>query len=87
MTKAMAPPLAGVERGASTRAPRRGHPALTLLAAVLGVMMVALDGTIVAVANPAIQSEPARLAGWHPVGHQRLPARAGGHADHDRQVR
>ena len=55
MTKAMAPPLAGVERGASTRAPRRGHPALTLMATVLGVMMVALDGTIVAVANPKIQ--------------------------------
>ena len=34
----------------------RGNPALTLLAAALGVMMVALDGTIVAVANPAIQS-------------------------------
>lgn len=34
----------------------RGSPALTLLAAALGVMMVAIDGTIVAVANPAIQS-------------------------------
>jgi hypothetical protein len=34
----------------------RGNPRLTLLAAALGVMMVALDGTIVAVANPAIQS-------------------------------
>src|SRR5579863_6618342 len=34
----------------------RGSPPLTLLAAALGVMMVALDGTIVAVANPAIQS-------------------------------
>lgn len=34
----------------------RGSPGLTLLAAALGVMMVALDGTIVAVANPAIQS-------------------------------
>jgi EmrB/QacA subfamily drug resistance transporter len=34
----------------------RGSPRLTLLAAALGVMMVALDGTIVAVANPAIQS-------------------------------
>lgn len=35
---------------------RRGNPALTLLAAVTGVMMVGLDGTIVSVANPAIQS-------------------------------
>jgi EmrB/QacA subfamily drug resistance transporter len=35
----------------------RGSPGLTLLAAALGVMMVALDGTIVAVANPAIQSD------------------------------
>jgi len=34
----------------------RGSPRLTLLSAALGVMMVALDGTIVAVANPAIQS-------------------------------
>ena len=34
----------------------RGNPALTLLAVVLGVMMVGIDGTIVAVANPAIQS-------------------------------
>ena len=32
----------------------RGNPALTLLTVALGVMMVALDGTIVAVANPAI---------------------------------
>ena len=35
----------------------RGSPRLTLLSAALGVMMVALDGTIVAVANPAIQSK------------------------------
>jgi len=34
----------------------RGSPALTLVAVAMGVMMVALDGTIVAVANPAIQS-------------------------------
>jgi EmrB/QacA subfamily drug resistance transporter len=39
-----------------TRRTRRGSPALTLLAALTGVMMVGLDGTIVAVANPAIQS-------------------------------
>jgi EmrB/QacA subfamily drug resistance transporter len=42
----------------------RGRPGLTLLAVALGVMMVALDGTIVAVANPAIQeSLSASLAG------------------------
>jgi EmrB/QacA subfamily drug resistance transporter len=34
----------------------RGNPRLTLLSAALGVMMVAIDGTIVAVANPAIQT-------------------------------
>ncbi|WSR25854.1 DHA2 family efflux MFS transporter permease subunit [Streptomyces sp. NBC_01205] len=33
----------------------RGHPWLTLFAVAIGVMMVTLDGTIVAVANPAIQ--------------------------------
>ena len=42
----------------------RGHPTLTLLTVALGVMMVALDGTIVAVANPAIQADlHASLAG------------------------
>jgi EmrB/QacA subfamily drug resistance transporter len=48
-----------------TRARRlRGHPALTLLAVALGVMMVGIDGTIVAVANPAIQAHlHASLAG------------------------
>lgn len=60
------------ETPASAAAPRtrpergrlRGNPALTLLSAALGVMMVALDGTIVAVANPAIQSHlHASLAG------------------------
>ena len=43
---------------------RRGSPPLTLLAVAMGVMMVGLDGTIVAVANPAIQSHlHASLAG------------------------
>jgi MFS family permease len=42
----------------------RGSPRATLIAVALGVMMVALDGTIVAVANPAIQSHlHASLAG------------------------
>jgi len=40
----------------SRRGRMRGNPALTLLAVAVGVMMVGLDGTIVAVANPAIQS-------------------------------
>ncbi|MFJ2031272.1 MFS transporter [Streptosporangium sp. NPDC087985] len=33
---------------------RQGHPWLTLLAVSLGVIMVMLDGTVVAIANPAI---------------------------------
>ncbi|GHA97779.1 MULTISPECIES: MFS transporter [Streptomyces] len=32
----------------------RGHPWITLFAVAVGVMVVALDGTIVAIANPAI---------------------------------
>jgi EmrB/QacA subfamily drug resistance transporter len=56
---------------ARTAAPRhrrgrglRGNPALTLLAVALGVMMVGIDGTIVAVANPSIQAHlHASLAG------------------------
>lgn len=35
----------------------RGHPWLTLFSVAIGVMMVALDGTIVAIANPAIQDD------------------------------
>src|SRR5262249_33963286 len=31
-----------------------GHPWLTLLAVAFGIMMVGLDGTVVAIANPAI---------------------------------
>ena len=42
----------------------RGNPALTLAAISLGVMMVALDGTVVSVANPTIQRDlGATLAG------------------------
>jgi len=48
----------------SRRRGLRGRPGLTLLTVALGVMMVALDGTIVAVANPAIQEHlNASLAG------------------------
>lgn len=35
----------------------RGHPWFTLFSVAIGVMMVALDGTIVAIANPAIQKD------------------------------
>ncbi|GAA0694685.1 MFS transporter [Kitasatospora atroaurantiaca] len=35
----------------------QGHPWLTLLTVAVGVMMVALDGTVVAIANPAIQTD------------------------------
>jgi len=35
----------------------RGHPWLTLLSVAVGVMMVALDGTIVAIANPVIADD------------------------------
>ncbi|MGW8060767.1 MFS transporter [Streptomyces ziwulingensis] len=48
----------GASSGPSGRAPAgglRGHPWLTLVTVAVGVMMVALDGTIVAIANPAIQ--------------------------------
>lgn len=44
----------------SVEAPRkglRGHPWLTLFSVAIGVMMVALDGTIVAIANPAIAKD------------------------------
>jgi EmrB/QacA subfamily drug resistance transporter len=36
---------------------RRGHPWWTLLATALGVIMVALDGTVVAIANPFIAED------------------------------
>src|SRR5690348_8244824 len=55
----------------------RGNPTLTLLTVALGVMMVALDGTIVAVANPAIQANlHASLAGIQWVSNAYLLALA-----------
>ncbi|MFF5209732.1 MFS transporter [Streptosporangium sp. NPDC000396] len=36
---------------------RQGHPWLTLLAVSLGVVMVMLDGTVVAIANPVIAND------------------------------
>ncbi|WP_217142608.1 MFS transporter [Streptomyces sp. AC627_RSS907] len=50
----------GVPSGPSGSAPAtglRGHPWLTLITVAVGVMMVALDGTIVAIANPAIAED------------------------------
>ncbi|MGC9497194.1 MFS transporter [Streptomyces sp. WG7] len=50
----------GASSGPSGPAPAsglRGHPWLTLVTVAVGVMMVALDGTIVAIANPAIQND------------------------------
>ncbi|MFD5077667.1 MFS transporter [Streptomyces sp. NPDC058371] len=35
----------------------RGHPWFTLITVAVGVMMVALDGTIVAIANPTIKAD------------------------------
>lgn len=52
-----APPDTPGSETAPSRAGLRGHPWLTLLAVALGVVMVALDGTIVAIANPAIQQD------------------------------
>ncbi|MET7284740.1 MFS transporter [Streptomyces sp. NPDC005573] len=50
--------------GAATASPApapaaglRGHPWFTLITVAVGVMMVALDGTIVAIANPAIADD------------------------------
>jgi hypothetical protein len=55
--------------------PNRGNPALMLLAVALGVIMVGIDGTIVAVANRAIQSHlHASLAGMQWVSVRCLPA-------------
>lgn len=45
------PPRTGFPKGL------RGHPWLTLFSVAIGVMMVALDGTIVAIANPAIKQD------------------------------
>ncbi|MEU2870265.1 MFS transporter [Streptomyces olivoreticuli] len=49
--------VADATPGLGPRKGLRGHPWLTLLSVAIGVMMVTLDGTIVAVANPAIQKD------------------------------
>ncbi|MGW0816094.1 MFS transporter [Streptomyces viridiviolaceus] len=43
--------------GPAPAAGLRGHPWFTLITVAVGVMMVALDGTIVAIANPAIADD------------------------------
>ncbi|MFE9124963.1 MFS transporter [Streptomyces sp. NPDC007148] len=51
---------AGAPTVPAERAPDRGlrgHPWFTLITVAVGVMMVALDGTIVAIANPAIAKD------------------------------
>ncbi|MFB7335883.1 MFS transporter [Streptomyces adustus] len=50
-------PAATPSGSAPEAAGLRGHPWLTLITVAVGVMMVALDGTIVAIANPAIQKD------------------------------
>ncbi|GHJ03438.1 MFS transporter [Streptomyces olivaceus] len=47
----------GVPSGSAPARGLRGHPWVTLVTVAVGVMMVALDGTIVAIANPAIQND------------------------------
>lgn len=49
------PALAGTE--APAQGVRGNHPGLTLLAVGLGAIMVMLDGTVVAIANPVIGAE------------------------------
>ncbi|KJK56942.1 MFS transporter [Saccharothrix sp. ST-888] len=53
--KADLPPQRGGPPG--ERRGLQGHPWLTLLTVAVGVMMVALDGTVVAIANPVIQTD------------------------------
>jgi EmrB/QacA subfamily drug resistance transporter len=48
------PPQAAAGRAGLSRRPGFGHPWLTLVAVAFGVMMVGLDATVVAIANPAI---------------------------------
>ncbi|RAJ70178.1 EmrB/QacA subfamily drug resistance transporter [Streptomyces sp. Amel2xB2] len=51
------PGAPGISGAPGPRAGVRGHPWLTLVTVAIGITMVALDGTIVAIANPAIQKD------------------------------
>ncbi|GAA1215544.1 MFS transporter [Kitasatospora nipponensis] len=55
--EADAPPPRATATPAPASRGLRGNPWLTLLTVAVGVMMVALDGTVVAIANPVIQSD------------------------------
>ena len=50
----LAPPPVPVAEEVRSGRPGHGHPWLTLVAVALGVMVVGLDATVVAIANPAI---------------------------------
>ncbi len=52
MASVSAPPKTGV-----LPSPRKGNPALTLIAVCFGLFMVGLDSTVVHIANPAIQAD------------------------------
>src|SRR5271167_1462608 len=48
-------PAAAAQGEAPPRSPgRRGHPWLTLVSVAVGLIMVGLDGSVVAIANPVI---------------------------------
>ncbi|WP_395106703.1 MFS transporter [Actinomadura sp. SCN-SB] len=54
ISTAARPGKAGAEPGGRPVRSGHGHPWLTLVAVALGVMMVGLDATVVAIANPSI---------------------------------
>jgi EmrB/QacA subfamily drug resistance transporter len=56
MNTGIAPAATSADSGRASHGRLYGNSSLTLVAVALGVMMVALDATIIAVANPAIQS-------------------------------
>ena len=59
-TDTLAPPSTGATLAGRTGTDRRSNPWWTLVASALGVIMVALDGTVVAIANPFIAQDLAR---------------------------
>jgi len=56
-TDTLAPPSTGATPAGLTGTDRRSNPWWTLVASALGVIMVALDGTVVAIANPFIAQD------------------------------
>jgi hypothetical protein len=57
MEMATKPEVGAGESVAVERRSRRGHPGLTLLSLALGIIMVGLDGSVVAIANPKIAAD------------------------------